>query len=194
MYNNWVEDMEDGKLVGVMMIDQSAAFDLCDHQLLIEKLKLMGLQTEAASWMESYLQGRSQSTLVDGHLSSEQLLPPCSVIQGGIGSGLLYLVYTNDLPDVIHNHRVNYQKSHCPEEGSMVNFVDDRTVHGADKNPVIVSQKLTEHYTKKEQYKHSNKLVINSDKTHLVVMAGRGAIAALRMEVQVKAGPDVIDQ
>ena len=178
------------------MSDQSAAFNLCDHQLLIEKLKLMGLQTEAASWMEIYLQGRSQSTLVDGHISSEQLLPPCSVIQGGIGSGLLYLVYKNDLPDVIHNHRVNNRKSksHCPEEGSMVNFVDDRTVHGADKNPVIVSQKLTEHYTKIEQYMHSNKLVINSDKTHLVVMAGRGAIAALRMEVQVKAGPDVIDQ
>ena len=64
----------------------------------------------------------------------------------------------------------------------------------ADKNPEIVSQKLTERYTKKEQDKHTNKLVINSDKTHLLVMAGRGAIAALRMEVQVKAGPDVIDQ
>ena len=37
MYNNWVEHMEEGKLVGVMMIDQSATFDLCDHQLLIEK-------------------------------------------------------------------------------------------------------------------------------------------------------------
>ena len=157
MYNNWVEDMEEGKLVGVIMIDQSAAFDLCDHQLLIQKLKLMGIQTEAASWMESYLQGRSHSTMVDGHLSSEQLLPPCSVIQGGIGSGLLYLVYTNDLPDIIHNNRVNYQEpeSHCPEEGSMVNFVDDGTVYVADKNPVIVSRKLTEHYTKIEQYMHS---------------------------------------
>ena len=76
----------------------------------------------------------------------------------------------------------------------MVNFVDDGTVYVANKNPVIVSQKLTEHYTKIEQYMHSNKLVINSDKTHLLVLAGRGAIAAQRMEVQVKAGPDVIEQ
>ena len=196
MYNNWVEHMEEGKLVGVMMIDQSAAFDLCDHQLLIEKLKLMGIQGEAAFWMESYLQGRSQSTLVDGHLSSEQLLPPCSVIQGGIGSGLLYLVYTNDLPDVIHSHSVNYQEpmGDCPQDGSMVNFVDDGTVYVADKDPGIVSQKLTEHYTKIEEYMHSNKLVINSDKTHLLVMAGRGAITARRMDVQVQAGPDMIEQ
>ena len=39
---------------------------------------------------------------------------------------------------------------------------------------------------------NSNKLVINSDKTHLLVMAGRGAISARRMEVQVEAGTDVI--
>ena len=67
--------------------------------------------------MESYLSGRTQSTLVDGHLSSALPLPPCSVIQGGIGSGLLYLVYTNDLPDVTHDHEVDYNeaKAHCKE-------------------------------------------------------------------------------
>ena len=196
MYNNWVEHMEEGKLVGVMMIDQSAAFDLCDHKLLIEKLKLLGIEAETALWMESYLQGRSQSTLVDGHLSSKLQLPPCSVIQGGIGSGLLYLVYTNDLPDTIHSHSVDYQEplGDCPEDGSMVNFVDDSTAYLAHKDPMIVSQKLTEHYTKIEEYMHSNKLVINSDKTHLLVMAGRGAIAARRMEVQVQAGSDTIEQ
>ena len=38
MYNTWIEEMEEGKLVGVMLIDQSAAFDLCDHKLLVEKI------------------------------------------------------------------------------------------------------------------------------------------------------------
>ena len=41
---------------------------------------------------------------------------------------------------------------------------------------------------------NTNKLVINSDKTHLLVIAGRGVIAARRMEVQVSAGPDQIKQ
>ena len=196
MYNNWIEQMEEGKLVGVMMIDQSAAFDLCDHHLLIEKLRLMGIDNEASFWMESYLQGRSQSTLVDGHLSSPLRLPPCSVIQGGIGSGLLYLVYTNDLPDVIHSHRVNHKEpmAYCAEDGNMVNFVDDGTAYVSDKNPQTVSNKLSDHYKKIEQYMHSNKLVINSDKTHLLVMAGRGAVSARRMEVEVQAGPDIIRQ
>ena len=60
MYNNWIEKMEEGQLVGVMMVDQSAAFDLCDHHILIEKLKLMGVEKESSSWMESYLHGRSR--------------------------------------------------------------------------------------------------------------------------------------
>ena len=146
--------------------------------------------------MDSYLQGRSQSTLVDGHLSPAQKLPPCSVIQGGIGSGLLYLIYTNDLPDIIHNHSVNYQEpiTNCKEDGEMVNFVDDGTVYVADKDPQTISDKLSEHYSKIEQYMHANMLVINSDKTHLLVMAGQGSVSAKRTEVQVRAGPDTIEQ
>ena len=43
MYNNWVEDMEEGKLVGVMMINQSDTFDICEHKLLVDKLEVMGI-------------------------------------------------------------------------------------------------------------------------------------------------------
>ena len=46
MYNTWVEQIEEGKLVGVLMIDQSAAFDLCDHLILVEKLKLLTMLFE----------------------------------------------------------------------------------------------------------------------------------------------------
>ena len=188
--------MEEGKFVRVLMIDQSAAFDLCDHQILIQKLKLMGVEQKAACWLESYLNGRSQSTLVDGHLSSEVKMPPCSVVQGGIGSGILYLVYTNDLPDVIHSHPVDYKEPlvHCREDGSMVNFVDDGTAYFADKSPEVVGHKLTNHYSLIEDYMHSNKLVINSDKSHLLVLAGRGAVGARRLDVQVRAGQDVVKQ
>ena len=54
MYNTWVEQMEEGKLVGVLILDQSVTFDLCDHLILVEKLKLLGYN-------------RIPNTLVDGH-------------------------------------------------------------------------------------------------------------------------------
>ena len=96
--------------------------------------------------MESYLQGRSQRTIVD-------------VIQGGIGSRLLYLVYTNDLPDIIHSHPVEHKEpiQYCTEDGDMVNFVDDGTVDVADKDPGVINRKLAGHYSKIEKYMNVKK-------------------------------------
>ena len=70
--------------------------------------------------------------------------------------------------------------------------MEQYTLHTS--NQKWYSQKLSRHYDNIEKYMNANKLVINSDKTHLLVMAGRGAIAARRMEVQVSAGPDQIKQ
>ena len=97
--------MEEGVLVGIMLIDQSAAFDLCDHEVLKRKIRILcGEGAVENAWISSYLEGRSQQTLIDGYLSAPVNLPPCSVIQGGIGAGILYLMYTCDLPDTVHSH------------------------------------------------------------------------------------------
>ena len=61
LYDTWIEEVEQGSMVGVLLCDQSAAFDLCDHYLLVEKLKLMGVDNSAAAWFSSYLSGRKQS-------------------------------------------------------------------------------------------------------------------------------------
>ena len=76
----------------------------------------------------------------------------------------------------------------------MVNFVDDGTVDVADKDPEVINMKLASHYSKIENYMNANKLVINSDKSHLLVLAGRGAMSARRMDIQLHAGPDTIEQ
>ena len=49
LYDSWVEELEEDKMVGVLFCDQSAAFDLCDHKILLQKLKLMGLDESALS-------------------------------------------------------------------------------------------------------------------------------------------------
>ena len=43
MYDQWAEGVEEDKMMGVMMVDLSAAFDMVDHPLLLEKLQLYGL-------------------------------------------------------------------------------------------------------------------------------------------------------
>jgi hypothetical protein len=63
MYDQWTEEVDDGKMVGVMMVDLSAAFDMVDHPLLLAKLRLFGLEEEFILWFESYLTGRTQSDI-----------------------------------------------------------------------------------------------------------------------------------
>ena len=149
-----MEDLEAGNTIGISMYDQSAAYDVCDHRILIEKLKLLGLENDAIEWMQSYLCDRTQSVMVDGHLSSPRNLPPCSVVQGGVGSGILYLCFTVDLPDITHSHPVDYKDPivHCSEDGDMVTFVDDATHYFADKDANIVTEKISEKFEVIEKY------------------------------------------
>ena len=43
MYDQWVEEVDRGMMVGVMMIDLSAAFDMVDFSIILEKLNFFGL-------------------------------------------------------------------------------------------------------------------------------------------------------
>ena len=213
LYDKWVELVEDGKMVGVLLCDQSAAFDLCDHYILVEKLKLMGVDDQTASWMMSYLSGRKQGTFIDGELSSPLDLPDCGVPQGSIGGPLLWLCFTCDQPDVIHDHVVNGQdlqrgcgghhhlqagdevvagqEQLATDCGEMVGYVDDGAFSYGHTDPDVLSRVLTSKYDLLEQWMNSNLLVINPDKTHLMVM-GTKKTAVMRKQVTMKAGPYTI--
>ena len=52
------------------MLDMSAAFDVVDHDILIEKLKLYGFDDNSIKWMGNYLSGRTLAVYIDGFLSS----------------------------------------------------------------------------------------------------------------------------
>ena len=84
LYDRWADEVERDRMVGVLICDQSAAFDLCDHSLLVQKLRLLGMEDTAANWVWSYLSGRQQSCLVDGKLSSPLDIPSCGVPKGSI--------------------------------------------------------------------------------------------------------------
>ena len=174
LYDTWVEEVEQGSMVGVLLCDQSAAFDLCDYFLLIEKLKLMGVDGRAATWFWSYLSGRKQSCMVDGQLSTPLDIPSCGVPQGSIGRPILWLILTCDQPDVIHEHHIDRQQADrgCSNRneaaygehggdiaqagtsqpdggcGVLVGYVDDGAFSYVCDDPLELSNVLTSQYNK----------------------------------------------
>ena len=61
-----------GTVSGVILLDLSAAFDLVDSDILVEKLSIYGVDRSFLAWVQSYLTGRSQAVWID-HVFSEFL-------------------------------------------------------------------------------------------------------------------------
>ena len=102
MHDEWSKAVDEGKLAGAVLLDMSAAFDVVNHELLLEKLALYGLDSNSIAWVRSYLTGRSQSVIVEGTLS-RLLMVNNGVPQGSILGPLFYTLFTNELPEIIHD-------------------------------------------------------------------------------------------
>ena len=103
----------------------------------------------------------------------------------------------NDLPEVVHSHTGQVQgclgKSqalynlHCAQCGGLCCYVDDSTYSFSSSDPVELSEKLSEQYSRIADYMGDNRLVINDDKTHLLVMGGQ-KFHAIRPLVNISTG------
>ena len=66
---DWSFSVDRSKSVLVIFFDFSNAFDLVDHELLLEKLFKLELPTWLVSWIASYLIDRKQRVVINGTTS-----------------------------------------------------------------------------------------------------------------------------
>ena len=181
MQDSWLDALERNEITAVVMCDMSAAFDIVNHKLLLQKLALFGFQSNVLNWLTSYLSNRKQRVIIDGYLSNPLDLE-AGVPQGSILGPLLYICFSNDMPEVIHEH--NYVSSDdsnsnppfnvgCKDCGSICCFADDSTFSKSSSDCRLLKEGIDLKYKIIMDYMHSNKLVINTDKTHLVILATR---------------------
>ena len=52
----WPKAINDGKFVGCLMVDFRKAFDLVDHSLLLQKLKLYKCDENSLSWFIIFIE------------------------------------------------------------------------------------------------------------------------------------------
>ena len=151
---------------------------------LIKKMKLYGFTEKSTNWIESYLLNRKQCVYIDGYIS-ESLSLDTGVPQGSILGPLWYIIPTNDLLETIYDYKnpidnqsveENYEekklsfKIQCDTQGQICCFADDSTYSIGDKDQRKLSIKLKDAYNAMSNFMTNNKLKLNDDKTHFLVM------------------------
>ena len=112
--------LDSGSHVDTIYLDMSRAFVKISHRRLARKLIQAGLGGKLLNWFCSYLSGRRQRVTVLG-ATSEDLPVTSGVPQGSILGPALFLLYVNELPEVISSSsRVSM-------------FADDRKIFGEIK-------------------------------------------------------------
>ena len=144
-------------------LDLSAAFDTVDHDILLGRLEhRFGITGKALSWLTSYLIDRTQFVKVaNEHSTIRNLL--CGVSQGSVLAPILYSIYTAPLADIIRQHGLNF---HFYADDTQIYLSFNPKATGEPMHSLSRVQSCISDIT---NWMTSNKLMLNSDKTKLLV-------------------------
>ena len=193
LYDKLMENMTKGDESILILLDQSKAYEIVDHDILIRKLKAIGFKGPAIDLMKSFLSDRKQYVQIQAMDSEKLLTGPQSVVQGSTVSCILFLIYVLDLPQVFHEPpncpptpHTPQEQVECPEPNAKT-FVDDEyiliTRSKDDKTPV--NDKINQVMEKVATYTQANKLALNQDKTLIMLVTKN---KDLRKNFQIELG------
>jgi hypothetical protein len=155
-------------VVGIFL-DLTKAYDVVNHDILLNKLDSYGIIGVSKLWFKSYLTNRIQFVEIiqvdeQKHTHDRYLSAPrktiCGVPQGSILGPILFLLYINDL----NTYVIDVQ---------MILYADDTNILIMDKNEESLKVKLASIMKQLEVWFYNNELILNMEKSKVMSFYSR---------------------
>jgi hypothetical protein len=160
LIHEWLLSSESKQpITRILLLDFKKAFDLVDHNIIVDKIAAIDTPPFLSNWLKSFLSDRKQRVKIGSTTSSWANLN-AGVPQGTLLGPILFLLHINDLNTV------------CPS----VKYVDDTTIwesctHNIGNSKIQISANQVTDWCQK------NNMQINCDKTkEMIIYFGKKEI------------------
>ena len=161
-----LQSMDAVEFTGAVFTDLAKAFDTVNYKILLRiKPHLLGGDDHACEWFESFLSDRSQVTVYD-NVQPETAKISMGVAQGSIIGPLLFVIYVNDLPNVLESCQVTL-------------FADDTVLYCSYKSPEELQKKMNTDLERVCDWLKMNHLTIDIKKSKFMLIGSGQRLARL---------------
>ena len=159
VYSDLIDSISNGRLALLCLLDLTAAFDTVDQHILLRCLDItFGFRGSILSWLESYLDGRTQSVLLNGQSTVPRSVV-CGVPQGSVLGPLLFTLYTADIGRIIHSCGLSHHS-----------YADDNQLYASciPSESAALKAKMIGCIASIGAWMVSNRLMLNSSKSEFM--------------------------